>query len=149
MLSQTVDYALRAAVFLASERPHPCTAEKISEATRVPRQYLSKVMQSLGRGGIVHSQRGPHGGFTLKKRDADLTVFEIVQAVDPIQRICECPLGLKSHRGQLCPLHSRLDNAMAMVENAFRDTTVAEILNEPTSSHPLCEIPKKLRKKRK
>ena len=141
MLSQTVDYALRAVVFLASERPEPRTTEKISAATMVPRQYLSKVMQSLVRAGIVSSQRGPNGGFTLRKSDSRLTVFEIVEAVDPIQRIRECPLGLKTHRGNLCPLHRRLDNAMEMVETAFRNSTVAEILAEPDSLTPLCEIP--------
>jgi Rrf2 family transcriptional regulator, nitric oxide-sensitive transcriptional repressor len=140
MLSQTVDYALRAVVHLASERPKACTNEKIAEATRVPRQYLSKVMHSLVRSGIVNSQRGPNGGFTLNKPDRKLTVYEVVQAVDPIQRIRECPLGLKTHGPNLCPLHRRLDAAMALVEQAFRESTVEEILAEP-SSHPLCEVP--------
>ena len=148
MLSQTVDYALRAVVYLASERPDPCTNEKISQSTLVPRQYLSKVMQSLVRAGIANSQRGPNGGFTLNKTDKKLTVYEIVQAVDPIQRIRECPLGLKTHRGNLCPLHQRLDDAMATVEKAFRRSTVEEILAEPTSDHPLCEVPP-FRKKRR
>ena len=141
MLSQTVDYALRAVVYLASERPDACTNEKIAGATLVPRQYLSKVMQCLVKAGLVNSQRGPNGGFTLNKTDKKLTVYEIVQAVDPIQRIRECPLGLKTHRGNLCPLHQRLDNAMAMVEDAFRKSTIEEILSEPTSAYPLCEVP--------
>ena len=141
MLSQTVDYALRSILYLASERPVSCTSEKIAAATLVPRQYLSKVMQNLVRAGIVTSQRGPNGGFSLNKTDKKLTIYEIVQAVDPIQRIRDCPLGLKGHRGNLCPLHQRLDDSMAMVEKAFRKSTVAEILAEPTSSHPLCEVP--------
>lgn len=141
MLSQTVDYALRAVVHLASERPDACTTKTISDATLVPRQYLSKIMQSLVRAGLVDSQRGPNGGFTLKKTDKALTVYEVVQAVDPIQRIRECPLGLKTHGKNLCPLHRRIDAALAMVETAFRKSTVAEILAEPTASHPLCEVP--------
>lgn len=140
MLSQTVDYALRAVVHLASERPHACTAEKISEATCVPRQYLSKVMHSLVRAGIVNSRRGPHGGFTLARPDRELTVYEIVQAVDPIQRIRECPLGLKMHGKKLCPLHRRLDAALALVEEAFHESTVAEILAEPGTASPLCQV---------
>lgn len=141
MFSQTVDYALRAVVHLASERPKACTTQKIAEATLVPRQYLSKVMLSLVRAGIVNSQRGTHGGFTLSKSDKKITVYEIVEAVDPIQRIRECPLGLKTHGRNLCPLHRRLDAAMAMVEQAFRESTIAEILADPADSHPLCEVP--------
>jgi Rrf2 family transcriptional regulator, nitric oxide-sensitive transcriptional repressor len=50
-------------------------------------------------------------------------------------------LGLKSHGVRLCPLHKRLDDALAMVENAFARTTLAEVLAEPTTSVPLCEFP--------
>ena len=42
---------------------------------------------------------------------------------------------------RLCPLHRRLDNALAMVEEAFRRTTLAEVLSEPTVSVPLCNFP--------
>ena len=58
MLSQTVEYALRAATFLATSADEPRTVEQIADATRVPMAYLAKVMQALVRGGIVSSQRG-------------------------------------------------------------------------------------------
>ena len=141
MISQTVEYALRAVVHLASTTPAGRTTDQIAEATRVPRAYLSKVLQSLGRAGLVHSQRGSGGGVTLTKSAADLTVLEVINAVEPIQRIRTCPLGLAAHGAHLCPLHKRLDNALATVEEAFRSTTLAEILAEPTLSTPLCPFP--------
>ena len=141
MFSQTVEYALRAVCYLASQSPKACTTEEVAGVTKVPRAYLSKVLQSLGRGGIVHSQRGLGGGMTLTKEPKDLTILEVVNAVEPIQRIKNCPLGLASHGFRLCPLHRRLDNALAMVEKAFSGTTLAEVLNEPTRSVPLCEFP--------
>ena len=141
MISQTIEYALRAVVHLASESPRPRTTDQIAEITRVPRAYLSKVLQSLSRAGIVHSQRGLGGGITLTKPPAELTILEVVNAVEPIQRIRTCPLGLEAHGIHLCPLHKRLDNAMAMVENAFANSTLAEILAEPNRSIPLCAFP--------
>jgi Rrf2 family protein len=60
----------------------------------VPAGYLSKVLQSLGRAQLVNSQRGLHGGFTLARAPSELTVWEVIQAVDPLQRIRSCPLGL-------------------------------------------------------
>ena len=146
MFSQTVEYALRAVCYLASQSPKACTTEGIAGATKVPRAYLSKVLQSLGRGGLVHSQRGLGGGMTLTKEPKDLTILEVVNAVEPIQRIKTCPLGLSSHGIRLCPLHRRLDNALAMVEKAFGGTTLAEVLSEPTTSRPLCEFPQEKRK---
>jgi Rrf2 family nitric oxide-sensitive transcriptional repressor len=141
MFSQTVEYALRAVVFLADHAPDGCTTDQISTATKVPKPYLSKVLQNLGRSGIVHSQRGIGGGVTLIKPPEELTILEVVNAVEPIQRIETCPLGLASHGKHLCPLHQRMDAALAMVENSFRTTTLAELLAEPTSSHPLCDLP--------
>jgi Rrf2 family protein len=140
MFSQTVEYALRAVAHLAYEAPSPRTTEQVAEATRVPPAYLSKVLQALSRGGIVKSQRGVGGGISLAKPPSELTILEVVNAVEPIQRIKICPLGLKSHGVRLCPLHRRVDDAMAMVESAFGATTLAEILAEPTGSPPLCEV---------
>ena len=141
MFSQTVEYALRAVVFLAGQPDKPATNEQISRATKVPAAYLSKVLQSLTRGGIVRSQRGVRGGFLLAHAPEDLTILEVVNAVDPIVRIHTCPLGLKSHGVRLCPLHHRMDDALAKVEDAFRRSTLAEVLAEPTLSVPLCEFP--------
>jgi Rrf2 family protein len=141
VISQTVEYALRAVVHLASKSPAAQTTDQVAEATRVPRAYLSKVLQSLGRAGLIRSQRGVGGGMTLVKSPERLTILEVVDAVEPIQRIRNCPLELAAHGTRLCPLHRRLDNAMAMVEKAFAGTTLAEILAEPTRSVPLCPFP--------
>ena len=139
MLSQTVEYALRAAVYLADQAPHPRTTEQIADITKVPQAYLSKVMQGLARAGLVKSQRGIHGGFVLARPADELTILEVVNAVDPILRIRTCPLGFSSHGLNLCPLHRRLDEALAGVEKAFAGTTLAEVLAEPTTSVPLCD----------
>ena len=72
MFSQTVEYALRAIVFLADRNPETTTTEQIAEVTRVPSAYLSKVLQSLSRGGLVRSQRGLRGGFTLTKDPSEM-----------------------------------------------------------------------------
>ena len=149
MISQTVEYALRAVVHLASKSPAAETTQEIAEATRVPRAYLSKVLQSLGRAKLVSSQRGLGGGMTLTRPAEEITILEVVNAVEPIQRIHTCPLGLSAHGVRLCPLHRRLDNALASVEAAFEHTTLAEILAEPTRSVPLCPFPNaKPRRKR-
>jgi Rrf2 family protein len=141
MFSQTVEYALRAIVCLATTPDQPQTARQIAEATRVPVPYLSKVLQGLSREGLIRSQRGLHGGFMLTKSPEILTIYEVIEAVEPLPRLKECPLGLASHGISLCPLHRRLDDAMAQVEKTFRSTTLAELLREPADSKPLCSIP--------
>lgn len=141
MISQTAEYALRAITQMAQNPNAPQTAQQIASVTCVPTPYLSKVLQLLVKAQLVLAQRGLHGGFTLRKPPEELTVYEIIQAVDPIKRITTCPLGLKAHGQNLCPLHRRLDEAAALVETAFRSTTIAEVLAEPTTSRPLCPFP--------
>ncbi len=142
MFSQTVEYALRAVVHLAHQAPAGQTTDQIAEVTLVPKAYLAKVLQALRRGGIVSSQRGVGGGITLVKTPAELTILEVVNSVEPIQRIQTCPLGLSAHGVRLCPLHRRVDNALAMVEKAFQNTTLAEVLADPNPSVPLCNLPR-------
>jgi Rrf2 family protein len=134
---------LRAVVHLASNVPNAQTTEEIAKATRVPQAYLSKVLQSLVQAGVVKSQRGIGGGMSLARAPTELTILEVVNAVDPIRRIVTCPLNLAAHGVRLCPLHRRVDNALALVEDAFRSTTLQEVIDEPTDSFPLCEFPPK------
>ena len=140
MFSQTVEYALRAVIHLAHEAPAARTTAQIAAATRVPKDYLSKVLQGLAKKGVVKTHRGVSGGVSLAKAPDEVTILDVVNAVDPIGRIPTCPLNLPNHGTNLCPLHRRLDDAMAAVEAAFRNTTLAEVLADPSSaSVPLCD----------
>ena len=139
MFSQTVEYALRAVVHLAMHDAQALKTSDIAERTKVPAAYLSKVLQGLRAKGIVQLQRGVGGGVRLAKSADELTILDVVNAVDPIQRIDQCPLDLKSHGVHLCALHRRMDNAIMAMEEAFRSTTLAELLDDPNPSVPLCE----------
>lgn len=152
MFSNTVEYALRAIVYLAYEAPEARTTAQIAEATLVPKDYLSKILQNLAKKGIVQTQRGVGGGVALAKGPEELTILDVVNAVEPIKRIKTCPLGLAAHGVKLCPLHKRMDSALATVEEAFRNSTLAEVLAEPGESVPLCDgepTPQALKLRRK
>ncbi len=141
MISQTLEYALRAAVSLAHHHGEPRTSEQLAKDTQVPGMYLSKIMQGMVRAGLINSQRGPGGGFTLVRAPEQITIWDVVQAVDPVMRIRECPLKLASHGTNLCPLHRKLDDAIATVEAVFRTTYLAELATTNQGVKPLCEAP--------
>ncbi len=130
MFSQTVEYAMRAVLALAAGDGSPTTTQQIAVTMKVPQSYLSKVLQALVRGGLVYSTRGLKGGFVLVRPADEITLLQILNSVNPLQRIESCPLDLDTHSSALCPLHQRLDQAMAMVEQAFAGTTLGEILSE-------------------
>lgn len=139
VLSQTVEYAFRAVVQLAYNQQQLCSTSFLAEKTKVPPAYLSKVLQSLVRAGIVYSQRGVGGGMSLQIPADKLTLLDIVNAVDPIKRIHSCPLNIKRHGTVLCPLHRRLDTMLGELETSLREATLADILAERSQSVPLCE----------
>jgi Rrf2 family protein len=136
MLSKTAEYALRAITCLASQLEQPIAADELAEATQVPRRYLNRVLQDLGRSDLVSSRGGPGGGYTLALDPSDISILDIVNAVSPLERIRNCPLGLKSHK-QLCPLHAELDRAYAATEAAFARVTVQQLLD---SSDPIIPL---------
>jgi len=137
MISQTAEYALRAIVHLAKAPDEPHITSAIAEATKVPGGYLAKVMQTLVKAGFVDSRRGLRGGFTLKRPADEISILDIVNTVDPLQRIRSCPLDLPEHREKLCPLHHKLDQAMADIEQALGNTTIADIVVDPEGRVPL------------
>jgi Rrf2 family transcriptional regulator, nitric oxide-sensitive transcriptional repressor len=151
MFSSTAEYALRAIVFLATREQEAggsraegngglFSSQSIAKVTKVPPRYLTKVMQDLVEAGLVESQRGRHGGFALARGAEEITVLEVINAVDPIQRITACPLGLPQHGAKLCKLHRKLDDAIATIETMFGSTTIAEMMT-PSSRSAACVFP--------
>jgi Rrf2 family protein len=140
IVSQTTEYALRAIVCLskqaATEKGQILTAPFIAEQTKVPPGYLVKVLQNMCRAGLVQSQRGIGGGFSLACDPKKTTIYDVLQAVDDLPRIEVCPLGNPLHT-KLCPLHQRIDAALESVEIAFKKTTIAELVD---TQDPLCLI---------
>ena len=141
MFSQTAEYALRVVVFVATLRGEPATTKQIAAATRVPEGYLAKIIQSLNRAGLLQSQRGLHGGSILARDAADITIYDVVTAIAPLPRIQSCPLELPAHGTRLCAVHKRLDDAVAMVEKAFRDSRISDLLADRDGSIPLEDLP--------
>jgi Rrf2 family transcriptional regulator, nitric oxide-sensitive transcriptional repressor len=139
MISQTAEYALRAVLCLAQHPKQVLTTDQVARMTRVPRGYLSKVLQALRRAGLVQAQRGIGGGHMLKLPLEKLSILHVVNAVDPLRRINACPLSLQEHNHEMCALHRRLDQAMQAAEQAFGAATLAELLSEKGSLMPLVQ----------
>lgn len=140
MFSQTVEYALRSMAVLAKAAPAPKRTSEIAKSAKIPPAYLVKILQSLGRAGLVTSQRGINGGIALSKPPEEIAILDVVNAVEPIPRIRSCPLGLKAHGLKLCPLHSKMDSVLENMEKAFSTTALSEVIESKTTK-PNCAFP--------
>lgn len=140
MFSQTTEYAIRAVVMLAHLKDEGAVGNLVlAEKAQVPASYLSKVLQGLAKTGIVTSKRGAGGGFCLSRKPEEITILDVMNAVDPIRRIKTCPLGLKSHSKVLCPMHARIDRCMGQVEATLSQSTIAELLSDSSRPTPMQE----------
>jgi len=80
-LSARVDYALRAVCELAAA-DSPRTVEQLSGAQRIPNKYLESILGELRRSGLLRSQRGPDGGYRLGRPAAEISIADVIRALD-------------------------------------------------------------------
>jgi Rrf2 family protein len=81
-LSARADYALRAAIELAAAREGHVTAEQLAQAQNIPGKFLETILTHLRRSGLVRSQRGPDGGFWLARPANEISLADIIRAID-------------------------------------------------------------------
>ncbi len=128
---------------LALEPDSRTSSAALAARTKVPPDYLAKVLQQLSTAGLIEGRRGVGGGYRLLTKPDKTTLLDVVNAVEPLRRITSCPLGLESHGTALCSLHSRIDNAIAGVIATLENSTLEDLLvNGPQSelrNIPLCE----------
>lgn len=143
MLPKTADYALRAVVLMGRKPDLAQSASHLAERTKVPRHYLHKVLQDLVRGGLVRSQPGPGGGYSLTRPPEEITILDVVNAVGEVERIDRCPMGLSADKcphaapnSSLCSLHQELDNVYASAQEALRRVTIASLACSDQSQVP-------------
>jgi Rrf2 family protein len=147
MFSSTAEYALRAVVYLAMNPDDLSNSQTIAQQTKTPAGYISKILKDLAEAGIITSRRGPNGGFGLARPGTQISVLDVLNAVDPIQRIRTCPLNIPSHGTTLCRLHRKLDDTIAILEKTLREASIAE-MTEPAKAggrliYPTVDAPRR------
>ena len=139
MLSQTTEYALRAMACLAYSPDELTPTPKLAEQTLVPPNYLAKVLQSLAQANLISGRRGVGGGYRLSKPAHDISLLDVVNAIDPVERITACPLGLPDHKANLCALHTCVDEAARQFIENFKSVRLSDLIRDSNGSMPLCD----------
>jgi len=131
MLSQTVEYALRATLFVARAHPRPLPVGDIADAVEAPRGYLAKILSDLARNGILESSRGPGGGFRLAYDPAAFALADIIRALEG-QEERRCLLGHgRCGDNPSCTAHARWAPIANQMDAFFGKTTLADLLYQP------------------
>jgi Rrf2 family protein len=139
MFSQTTEYALRAMACLALTPDELVPTAALAKRTKVPPNYLAKVLQQLGAADLITGRRGVGGGYKLARSPAKIKLMDVLAAMTAVHRIHSCPLGLPNHGPNLCPLHKKEDEAAAAVIAVFEGSTLSDLVNGPGVNKPLCD----------
>ncbi|MCW8133581.1 MAG: Rrf2 family transcriptional regulator [Planctomycetota bacterium] len=130
MITVTGEYALRAMAYMAQLSPGKYVlARDMGRELGIPSNYLSKVLQSLARHGLLESQRGRNGGFRLERSPKEITIYEILSSVEFMGRYETCVLGHKECRDEdACPIHDAWKEARGKVLNLFHKTPLSRLV---------------------
>lgn len=129
-LSRTADHALRIALYLAQQEPDALVpAKRVAEALGAPANYLAKTMGMLARAGLLHGMRGPTGGYRLAVPADEMSVADVIDAVEAPVEQGACLLGDRPcNERDPCAAHELWTAMMARSREAFRTTSVADLL---------------------
>lgn len=128
-VSARADYALRAAVELAAaEGCGPTKRETIAEAQQIPINFLENILLDLKRAGLVLSQRGHDGGYWLAQPAAEISVADVIRAVDgPIANVRGVRPDLVHYTGNAEPLREVWLAARTSLRRVLESTTLADL----------------------
>jgi Rrf2 family protein len=128
-VSAKVDYALRATAELAAAPPGPIKGERIATAQAVPLNFLENILLELRRSGIVASQRGAEGGYWLAKPAAEVTIADVIRAVEgPIATVRGSRPEDVEYTGAASALREVWIELRTSMRGVLETTTLAELV---------------------
>lgn len=139
MISRTAKYALEAALCLAEEvGGGPVPSGTLAERLSIPSDYLSRVLHTLRKRGVVVATRGRHGGFRLARSPSDVTLLDVVEPFDDVGDERQCLLRRRTcSDATACPLHEGWKSIAEAMASFFSQTTLAELEGMDLSSERL------------
>ncbi len=136
MISTTSEYALRALIELAHLEDGQIMAGKaLSDAAGIPAQYLSKILASLGRAGIIDATRGLRGGYGLAKPAKEILLIDVIEVFEGVRSRPACILdkNRQCDNSNPCPAHDRFQRARQSYLKFLEETSIAAIAKRRTT----------------
>ena len=128
-LTRRGDYAVRAMLALSDPAVEPwLSATRISGAMSIPERFLPRVLRDLARAGLVEARTGRTGGYRLARPAAAITLFDVIEAVEPEDTARRCILrGIPCSPDGRCAVHDTFDEARTAMQGRLAATTLAEL----------------------
>ena len=128
-ITRQADYAVRAVLHLTRRGEQRIATSMIAEEQRIPPSFLAKIISQLSIAGLLHTSRGARGGVTLARDAKDITLLEVIEAIDGPIQLNECvgENGLCSFDSD-CPLRTIWCDAQEELVGRLKGTNFADML---------------------
>jgi len=132
-LSKKSEYALMAARYMAiKNHGSAVTAKEIADSYKISFELVAKVLQNLAKNNIAISYQGVKGGYTLKKNPLEISLIDLIQAVEPSYQITDC-LRIESPKNDCsysdcCKIKDPLAEVQKKIDKVFYETKLAHII---------------------
>lgn len=133
MFTKACEYGIRAMIYLtaASKEDEKMSIKGICNEIGAPEHFTAKILQDLSRKGLVSSLKGPSGGFFMEEHQRNISLLEIVEAIDGNSLFTGCGLGLKQcSEIHPCPIHHRFKNIRDSLQKMLAETTVNQLTED-------------------
>jgi len=131
MITRETDYALRTALCLAKSDKAGAVVSTLALAEKmsIPYRFLRKIVSKLVNAGLLESRRGKGGGLLLSRSAADISLLDIIQAVDPVSVLMNRCLegGVGCERAPLCGVHQSLDEMQRELNGKLRSVSLESV----------------------
>ncbi|MCH7721725.1 MAG: Rrf2 family transcriptional regulator [Bacteroidetes bacterium] len=126
IFSKKCEYGMQAVLYLAAYMEKGVIrAEDIASSLKVPKEFVSKILQSLTASGIVYSKKGKFGGFSIAKDPAQIRLIDIVAAIDGLEMFNSCVIGFPHCSPETpCPVHDKWGELRTLAYNMLTEETL-------------------------
>jgi Rrf2 family protein len=131
MFSKRCEYGLRALTVIgeAGKENRKVGIKEICKLANTPESFTAKILQDIVRRGIISSVKGPKGGFYFSKDLKDITIYDVVLAIDGDEVFKKCGLGLSEcNAKQPCPLHDKFEGIRSDLLKMCKNNNLNDLL---------------------
>ena len=138
-ITRQADYAVRAVLYLARlGQTERAATSQVAQEQHIPPSFLAKIISQLSIAGLLHTSRGARGGVTLAREPGDITLLEVIEAIDGPIMLNECVGDTETCTfDDKCPLRPVWCEAQNDLVNRLKGTSFAQLLEQRTAEPSL------------
>jgi Rrf2 family iron-sulfur cluster assembly transcriptional regulator len=146
--SRSTEYAIRAFVHLAQvPEGKYAMVKQIAEKEKIPAHFLAKILQQLARKGLLRSSKGPTGGFILRLSPKEISLIQLVEALDGLTDYQKCVSGLSECTDDApCGMHDAWKGLRSRIMDYLEQTSIADVAKALELKRKALEKPRRVRK---